>query len=389
MTWLAAFLALAAGGIQRPGPQPTGPGRPPVPTRGADPVRPTPGPRPQGRSPGASAPARAATAAPEASADATAFRPIVGSRVVAAGDLRVGDPFEIRVTVVHRPEVSVNLPAKLSLGQDLEVLGRRRADPERLDNGKVREEFTIRAVAFRTGRIELPAIEVVYSYPAGRTAATGSVETSPGAVEIKSLTANEANPDLKPEEGPVAVYVENRTAKYVAIGLAAALAGILLGLALYRLLRRRLRKPKPPPPPRPAHVVALEALDRLASSDMLDRGELREFVFSVSEVVRKYLGDRFGFESLELTTTELLEELRKVALVGITLEEVEAFSRDCDLVKFAKYVPSRKEAEDILAGAYDIVRKSKPGPLPVAQEPTGPSAPDGAGGPGPTGEEGS
>ena len=72
-----------------------------------------------------------------------------------------------------------------------------------------------------------------------------------------------------------------------------------------RRLRAR-RGARPGPPPRPAHEIALERLDRLGAYGFLENADNRPFYFVVSEVIREYLGARYGFDSLELTTDELV-----------------------------------------------------------------------------------
>ena len=99
---------------------------------------------------------------------------------------------------------------------------------------------------------------------------------------------------------------------YIAGGLLAALLGGLLTWLIVRKLRARVLL-RPGPPPRPAHEIALEKLDRLGAYGFLENADNRPFYFAVSEVIREYLGARFGFDSLELTTDELIAELQRSA----------------------------------------------------------------------------
>ncbi len=282
----------------------------------------------------------------------------MGSRLRTGGDIHVGDPIEIRVTVVHDPKVSVNLPSVLFLGKDFDVVDQGQKTTETLDDGKVREEFWIKVVCFRVGDLVPHDIEVTYTYPGPGGGGTATVSTNPGVIKVTSVMANESNPRLKPDEGPVPVMEENRTAKYVLVALAALLLGALFGWFGYLLYRRRHKVGPPPVPPRPAHEIALEKLDAISKGSLLEEGRFKEFYFAVSEAVREYLGNRFGFDSLEMTTTELLDRLSRVRLEGVTLQEVSEFSQDCDLVKFTKYVPDREEAEKVLERAYEMVRSS-------------------------------
>src|SRR5207344_365552 len=94
--------------------------------------------------------------------------------------------------------------------------------------------------------------------------------------------------------------------------LLAAGLGALITFFVVRKLRAR-RGDRPGPPPRPAHEIALERLDRLGAYGFLEDADNRPFYFAVSEVIRDYLGARYGFDSLEMTTDELVDHLRKRA----------------------------------------------------------------------------
>ena len=80
----------------------------------------------------------------------------------------------------------------------------------------------------------------------------------------------------------------------------------------------------------------------------------------MSEVIREYLGARFGFDSLELTTDELLAELRRSASRELVLGQIEGWLSGCDLVKFAKISPSASEARGTLETAILIVSSTRP-----------------------------
>jgi len=285
---------------------------------------------------------------------------MVGSRVVAGDAVHVGDRFQLRVTVVHRSQVTVNLPARVGLGADVMVFGSAKKSSETLDDGKIREEYAIRLACFKTGNVKLGPLEVTYSFPGkDGNVQVATVQVQPVTVKVVSVTANEPDPKIKADQGPISVYEENRTAKYVAITLIALLLGGLLGWLAYALLRRRVKKEKPGPPPRPAHEIALEKLDAILEASYLEEGQFKEFYFAVSEAIREYLGNRYGFDSLELTTTELLAQMTQVvAFEGVSMDELIVFTGDCDLVKFTKYVPDRADAEDLLRRAYGIVRST-------------------------------
>jgi hypothetical protein len=72
--------------------------------------------------------------------------------------------------------------------------------------------------------------------------------------------------------------------------------------------------------------------------------------------VRAYLGARYGFDSLELTTTELMAELeRRAPHLSAPDGEVARFLARSDLVKFAKTGSTDVAASEALDAAQAIV----------------------------------
>jgi hypothetical protein len=279
--------------------------------------------------------------------------PTVAARVDRA-EAHVGDPVHLEIVAIAKSAVPVNLPSTLEL-DPFSLLDRKEAE-QNLGDGRIRRVFTLTIAAYEPGPKEVPAIEVTYLGPRGdvRTA-----RTSPVAIKIGSLIANEPEPALKDAAPPVSVIEENLWPAYVAGGLVAAGLGALLTIAIVRRLRAR-RGDRPGPPPRPAHEVALERLDRLGAYGFLENADNRPFYFAVSEVIREYLGARFGFDSLELTTDELVAQLRRSSGREIVVGEIQGWLSACDLVKFAKISPSAAEARGALESAIRIVTATRP-----------------------------
>jgi len=275
------------------------------------------------------------------------------------GEAHVGDPLHLELVAIGKSAVPVNLPSTLELGP-FSLLDRKESE-QNLGDGRIKRLFTLTIAAYEPGSKEVPAIEVTYLGPRGdvRTA-----RTAPVAVKIGSLIANEPEPAIKDAAPPVTVMEENLWPAYIAGGLCAAGLGALLTMLVVRRLRAR-RGERPGPPPRPAHEVALEKLDRLGAYGFLENADNRPFYFAVSEIIREYLGGRYGFDSLELTTDELVAELRRQAGRELVLGEIEGWLSACDLVKFAKISPSAAEARGALESAIRIVTTTRPVPAPV------------------------
>ena len=305
-------------------------------------------------------------AAPVAAPDPQA--PTVAARVDRAV-AHVGDPVTLTITTVSRRGVPVNLPNVPDLGP-FSLLNRSESETD-LGDGRVRREFALTIAAYEPGSITLPAVDVTYLGHGGDVRQT---RTQPVEIKIASLIANEPEPALKDNAVPVAVWKQDLTLVIVAGGLLAAALGALITWAIVRRFRQRIIV-RPGPPPRPAHEVALERLDRLGAYGFLENADNRPFYFAVSEIIRDYLGGRFGFDSLELTTDELMDELRRRAGRMLVLGEIEGWLSACDLVKFAKVSPSATEARGALEIAISIVESTRPRPEPSATAPVTAPAP--------------
>jgi hypothetical protein len=295
----------------------------------------------------------------DAGATGTASTPADAPTVAVRVDkpeAHVGDRIDFSITSVGPRAMPVVLPATLDLGPFSE-LGRTLEETD-LGDGKMRRLFTLGVAAYEPGSFTIPSVELTYFGPDGRVK---SVRTTPVPVTIKSLLANEPEPKLKENADSVPVIQRDYLALYVAGGLLAAGLGALLALLIRRRLRAR-RPAVPAAPPRPAHEVAMEKLDRLGTV-LAQGGDLRAFYFELSEAMREYLGGRFGFDSLELTTEELMAALRKVPAEetrAVPDSEIEGWLSGCDLVKFAKFSPSAEQARGALETAIRMVKATRP-----------------------------
>jgi len=103
---------------------------------------------------------------------------------------------------------------------------------------------------------------------------------------------------------------------------------------------------------------------------LLDEQRLAELYDRVSDIVRRYLGDRYGYDGLESTTREALGELRRVAVPLDVFVVIQQFMQDADLVKFARRSPTEAECTAALTAAETIIQETRPA------EPSAPPPPE-------------
>jgi len=108
----------------------------------------------------------------------------------------------------------------------------------------------------------------------------------------------------------------------------------------------------------PAHILALNSLKKLENKKLIDKKDIKEYYSSISEIIRRYIENRFNFPALELTTYEILNIITAIIKKeeSISLKNILEIS---DLVKFAKKIPDQIENVKNLNLATDFVKKTK------------------------------
>jgi hypothetical protein len=135
-----------------------------------------------------------------------------------------------------------------------------------------------------------------------------------------------------------------------------ATAAILVG----RYYFKQLQRPPPPPPPKPPYEEAMEALEALESKHYLQNGLVREYVFALSDILKRYIERRFSINAAEFTTEEMLAWLGISPLAKEQRTTMEWFFRTTDPVKFAKMVPDKDTIDRFGAEARAFIEATKP-----------------------------
>lgn len=264
--------------------------------------------------------------------------------------ITVGDPIIYTLTLIGDPYDQIQIPA---LGAALEQFAIRDYQeqgpaPDRQGRQVYRATYVI--TRYETGECQIPPIMIRWTPPGG---SPQTITTEPLKIQVRSVYTGDA-PDIRGAKPPVPLPKDRRRV----VRLAALAAGAL-GLGGLALGMRRRHREAPQEviaePPRPPQEVALEALDRLARSDLGQAERVRELYFELSNIIRRYLESRFGIAAMERPTGLLIPELQALPLAPEVAARIESFLRACDLPKFARYQPPPTETAAHLEWARGIV----------------------------------
>ncbi len=272
-------------------------------------------------------------------------------------EMHVGDRVTVRLAVVHPVGWAVQWPDSFDLGP-FEVTGAELADPA-AEDGRIRSEARLAVTSFELGELDIPAVPVVVAGPDG---AADTLLTDPFRIGVVSVGLDDTG-EIRDIKGPLSL--SRSWWGPLLWALAAAGAGAVCVL----LWQRRKRRPRPDAvprkrarPARPPHLVALEALDALEASALLERGQVKEFHIRLSDILRTYVEDKLEVPALELTTGEVVAAMLRAALDPGICERTRLFLEACDLVKFAKLRPTAEDSRALLTKARAIVELTSGAP---------------------------
>ncbi len=107
------------------------------------------------------------------------------------------------------------------------------------------------------------------------------------------------------------------------------------------------------------YEVAMEFLSNLGKMDLSSNEKIKEYYFQLSEILRKYLGEIYRRNLIDMTTNEIVKSLKNNNVSRKTISVFIDFSEIADLVKFAKYFPDKKEAEKSMNIVKEIIEMEK------------------------------
>ncbi|MBN2109207.1 MAG: hypothetical protein JW832_17395 [Deltaproteobacteria bacterium] len=208
--------------------------------------------------------------------------------------------------------------------------------PKEVDNRLVHKKW-YKLQADIAGSYIIPAQVVSYAADNG----TRELKTPQIFIEVKSL--------LKPGPDAPKDIIDIKTLEevpfnwrpYIWAGCAAV---VVISLCAGALIYYRKRKKKADVLKKPAHILALEELEKLKSEHLIEKGIVREHYFRLSDIFRRYIENRFSIPAVEQTTQELLPEIMRLdAMQASAKSGARDFLHHSDMVKFAKYVPADDE----------------------------------------------
>ncbi len=109
----------------------------------------------------------------------------------------------------------------------------------------------------------------------------------------------------------------------------------------------------------PPHQVAITEIENIKSQKPWTDNDSKEYYTRLTDVLREYIQDRYGFSAMELTSNEIIQNLIERGDEQ-SLNELRSIFATADLVKFARFQPYMGENDSNLMAALRYVNETKP-----------------------------
>lgn len=271
-------------------------------------------------------------------------------------EILIGDDILLSVTVVRKPSVEILARGReFDLGQ-FEIKDIRPGLEKTLPNGDLQKTDVYKLSTYFTGEFEIPPLDIRFRTEDGRE---DVFRTAPIAISVRGLTPEEAEDlDIRDIKPPVLLEGQSRWP----LAAAAALGALtLIGLGWWLWRRRRAMPEGPPqPPPLPAHEIAFRELEALrAEKELFDPERAKEFSIRVSQIIRRFIYNRWGVTAMDETTFELMGEIKRLRLGDGAEARFRELFGACDLMKFAKHQPDASTFGEIIGKAWAAIDAAK------------------------------
>lgn len=284
-----------------------------------------------------------------------AQKPLIDISIDSAAIL-IGEQTAIHLTVTtdNGNEVIIPIPQD-TLMTGVEVLAVSVPDSSLIENNKLLIKQDILVTSFDSALYLLPPFAVIHK--------NDTIYSERLALKVSTIPVDISNPeqfyDIKDTWKPPFVLAD-----YYPIIFGVLFALLLICIIGYVIQRIKNKQPIMPfikPEPKlPPHEQALKDLDEIKLQKLWQQGRNKEYYTLLTDVLRRYIVERFGVNAMEMTSSEVLFVIRKEEDAKAVYDNLKQVLELADFVKFAKMHPLPDENERSLSNAYLFVDQTVP-----------------------------
>lgn len=270
----------------------------------------------------------------------------------------IGQQTNLRIDVTMPKGHSVILPTFKPTQQivaGVEVLETSSDDTTTLDNNKIKITRNYTLTSFDEKLYSIPGIKVKVN---NKEYTANTVALKVITMDVDTVHPNQFFPSKSVQDNPFS-WAEDGWGYIFALSF---LILILFMAVCYLYVRLKQNKPiitrikiiKKLLP----HQKALKEIEHIKSDKMVTSENQKEYYTRLTDTLRLYINERFGFSAMEMTSSEIIDQLQAAGNKEM-IDELKEIFNTADLVKFAKYSTLINENDLNLVHAVSFIDKTK------------------------------
>lgn len=294
----------------------------------------------------------------------TSYAQVSVEAVIDSIQIFVGQQAHVTLTATAKENAKVEFPQFKPteyITPGVEVLDRQELEQKAQDNGFVSRSMVYTMTSFDDTLYYLPPMTVKID---GKPYKSKSLALKVLTIEVDTLHAEQFFGPKDVQDNPF------QWSDWSLPFWLSVLMLVLLGIAYYLYLRLRDNKPiishirivKRLLP----HQKAMKEIEQIKADKMVSSENSKEYYTKLTDTLRKYIEERYGFFAMEMTSSEIIERLM-ASQDQKALDELRQLFTTADLVKFAKYSTLINENDANLVNAIDFINQTKLENVPVEE----------------------
>lgn len=277
----------------------------------------------------------------------------------------VGEQTALHLGVTVQDGQKVQFPVIQSqqyLVPGIEVVEVLPADTQKLDDNALRITAHYLLTSFDDTLYYLPPMKVKID---DKVVESKSLALKVLTIDVDTLHPNQFYPPKDVQNNP---FLWAEWSSVIWLTIFALLCFLLVFLMYMRLKDKKpivftVRIVKKIPP----HQKALSSIEEIKKQKVTTTAEDAKLYYTnLTDTLRHYMMERFGFNAMEMTSSEIIERLRREDDQQ-KIEELTMLFETADLVKFAKHSTAVSENDHNLISAIDFINTTKQDNVPTEE----------------------
>jgi hypothetical protein len=240
-----------------------------------------------------------------------------------------------------------------TLNAMVEIAERPQADTIDLDNNRIQINRDLIIQSFDSGMWVIKPIPYVVN---GDTAYSNQLTLKVLPVDVSKM--KDIN-DIKPVED-VPFNLLDWLPDYWWLWLLGLLLIAAGAWAYFKYFKKGINPLKPVKKRLPPYEEAMQNLQHLKAAQLWQQGQEKEYFTGLTDILRVYIDRRFDINAVEMTSSQIIDTLKKNDETRAVNEQLEMILEIADIVKFANARPLADDNEVAFQRAVNFVEATRP-----------------------------